>query len=120
MIENTRVGVGPPLRWTGTWDLLMAPGTFPFLFQEEKSPHLTDGGALLPPVYRAARRAATDGIGAGWECRPFAAADRAGIPCEALLLFGRVGIPAVFPEDHGVRKKVSKEENKAGDRMVKV
>ena len=90
----------PALIGTGSWNLLMAPGTFPLLLQQDKPPHLANGGPLVAPVLRTARGPAADSFNAGRILGSLAAADGAGSSCKALLFFRGVGIPAVFADEH--------------------
>jgi hypothetical protein len=90
----------PAISSPGFWDLPPAPGTFPLLLEEDKSPHLTNGGPVSAPVHRTARRLTAEGIPSGRKIRSLAATDRAGSPGKALLLFRGIGIPAVFTRDH--------------------
>ena len=46
----------------GCMDLLVAPGTFPFLLKPDKAPHLGDCRPLPPPVLPAAGGLAADGV----------------------------------------------------------
>jgi hypothetical protein len=100
VVQDKRMHRMPASRGTGRRDLRPAPGTLPFLFQQDKPPHLSNCGMLMAPVLRAARGPAADGVPSVRERRSLAAADRAGSPGEALLFFGGIGIPAVFAGGH--------------------